>query len=135
MGDESKKKDKGINITHETRKNVTIFHLNGSLTMLEVPVFNKYIYENKDKNIIAIEFGGVDFIDSSGIGALVSILSNLKSTNGQLICYNLSDYIKSIFDMAKLGSFLNILSKREFNRKYPKVGNFEDIMRKRKDDL
>ncbi len=121
-------------IEHEHRKDISIFHLKGSLTMNVVPIFTSYVNKNKERLNIALEFGEVDFIDSSGIGSIINILTNLKSTNGKLICYNLTDDIFSIFKMAKLNSFLQIITKREFNRKYPRVESFEDIMKNRNDE-
>lgn len=124
-----------FDITHEHRKDISIFHLKGSLTMDGVPVFTNYVNENKEKLNIALEFGEVEFIDSSGIGSIINILTGLKDKKGQLICYNLPEEVLSIFKMAKLNSFLQILTRREFNRKYPRVESFEDILKKRRDNF
>lgn len=125
--------NKGFEISHENRKKITIFHLKGGLTMPEVPTFTNYVNDKKEKPNIALDFGEVTFIDSSGIGAIISILSDLKTTNGKLVCYNLTEEIHSIFKLAKLTSFLQIVSRREFNRKYPRVQSFEDILRNKDD--
>ncbi len=127
------KEDK-LEINHEYRKNISIFHIKGTLTMNEVPIFNKYINTYSKYNNIALEMEKLNFIDSSGIGAMISILSRLKSTNGNLYCYNLNDDIMSTLKMAKLETFLEILSKKDFNRKFPTISSFEDILKKRNED-
>jgi anti-sigma B factor antagonist len=127
-------KENKLEINHEYRKNISIFHIKGTLTMNEVPIFNKYINTYSKYNNIALEMEKLNFIDSSGIGAMISILSRLKSTNGNLYCYNLNDDIMSTLKMAKLETFLEILSKKDFNRKFPTISSFEDILKKRNED-
>ncbi len=130
----SKEKKDALEITHEYRKNVSIFHIKGSLTMKEVPSFHNYIRENTKDNNIALEMNNLSFMDSSGIGALISILARLRSTNGNLFCYNLNDDILTILKMAKLQTFLEIMTTKDFNRKFPKISSFEDILKKRNEE-
>jgi stage II sporulation protein AA (anti-sigma F factor antagonist) len=50
----------------------------------------------------------VDFINSSGLGALVSILKEVRDHKGKLKISNLADYIKEIFDITQLSSIFDI---------------------------
>jgi anti-anti-sigma factor len=50
----------------------------------------------------------VDFINSSGLGALVSILKEVRNHKGELKISNLADYVKEIFDITQLSSIFDI---------------------------
>jgi anti-sigma B factor antagonist len=50
----------------------------------------------------------VTYIDSSGIGALISSLSGLKKYQGALKITNIHDSVKKVFELTKLTSFFEI---------------------------
>ncbi|MGK7888503.1 MAG: STAS domain-containing protein [Leptolyngbyaceae cyanobacterium] len=71
--------------THEVRDNCQIFHLNGLLDAFSEPTFRKtigkYIDDGPSKNII-LDLSKIDFIDSSGLGALVQLVKKAKEAGG-----------------------------------------------------
>ncbi|MEB3229979.1 MAG: STAS domain-containing protein [Leptolyngbyaceae bacterium] len=73
--------------THEVRDNCQIFHLNGLLDAFSEPTFRKtiakYIDEGSSKNII-LDLSKIDFIDSSGLGALVQLVKKAKEEGGSV---------------------------------------------------
>jgi len=68
--------------------------------------------EAKKYNIV-VNLGRVSYIDSSGIGALISSLSNLKKYQGSLKITNLQGSVKKVFELTKLTSFFEIYNSEE----------------------
>ena len=50
----------------------------------------------------------VDFINSSGLGALVSILKEVRNSQGSMRLTNLAPYVKEIFDITQLTNIFEI---------------------------
>ncbi len=73
--------------THEVRENCQIFHLNGLLDAFSEPTFRKTIAkcidEGKSKDII-LDLSKIDFIDSSGLGALVQLVKKAETAGGSV---------------------------------------------------
>jgi len=57
---------------------------------------------------VIINLEKVSYIDSSGIGALISSLSNLKKYQGGLKIINVYASVKKVFELTKLTSFFEI---------------------------
>ena len=70
---------------------------------------------------VLIDFKDVTFMNSSGLGALVAILKNVRSQNANLFICALSDQVKIIFSLTKMERIFKIFANREeFEQK---VGN------------
>lgn len=72
--------------TREVRENYQIFRLTGLLDAFSEPAFRKTIGNYIDegpKNIILV-LAQIDFIDSSGLGALVQLVKKAKTGGGSL---------------------------------------------------
>ncbi len=72
--------------TREVRKNCQIFHLLGQLDAFSEASFQKVVdnyLSSGSKNII-LDLSLIDFIDSSGLGALVRIAKNVEKLKGNL---------------------------------------------------
>lgn len=61
------------------------------------------LLEQGKKNII-VNMGDVSFVDSSGIGNIVSAFSTVKAAGGQLKLAGLTDKIKGVLSITKLNS-------------------------------
>jgi len=62
--------------------------------------------ENGDK-VIVINLSAVDFIDSSGLGALVLILRKI-GTDGRIKLCKLNESVRSIFELTRLDEVFEI---------------------------
>ncbi len=67
---------------------------------------NTLLSKGSDKFIF--DFKSVKFMDSSGIGFLVSVLKELSKKNGKLRLCNLNKTVKSILQQVQLYSFFEI---------------------------
>jgi anti-sigma B factor antagonist len=54
------------------------------------------------KNNIVVDLGDVRFVDSSGLGALVSGFKNASARNGNLKLSNLQPQVQSMFELTRL---------------------------------
>ena len=61
-----------------------------------------------DLNAVVIDFTGVTFIGSSGIGKLLLFYKNFTAKGGSLSIVNLSDEIVALFKAIKLDKLFNI---------------------------
>jgi anti-sigma B factor antagonist len=69
---------------------------------------------------LLIDLENVSFMDSSGLGALVSALKTIRSVNGELAVCSLSEQVKMLFDLTSMSKIFTIYANQaEF---YSKVG-------------
>ena len=65
------------------------------------------IRETEYQNLI-MDFEDVSFIDSSGIGFILSLFKFLREKEGSLVIANANDKIKKSFEITKLSQIINI---------------------------
>ena len=58
---------------------------------------------------ILFNLGNVDYIDSSGLGSLVSAFTSVKKHGGDLKLLNLTDKVESVLQVTKLYTVFDIL--------------------------
>lgn len=95
--------------TREVRKNCQIFHLLGQLDAFSEPTFQKVILNcvNQSGNQIILDLSQIDFIDSSGIGALVRIAKQLETNKGKMQIVS-NPRVTQTVKMVRLEKFLNL---------------------------
>ena len=94
----------------EKDNSIVILDVNGEIDLYNAPEIKKSIKEYMDqgKNKIIVNLEKVSYIDSSGIGVLISSLSQLKKVGGGLKIINVFDSVKKVFELTKLTSFFDI---------------------------
>jgi anti-sigma B factor antagonist len=60
-----------------------------------------------------IDFGKTGYIDSSGLGVLVSLSKKIREQGGELRLANLNDDLKTLFELTKLDTLFQISDTRE----------------------
>ena len=99
-----------MDISRRENGSVVILDINGEIDLYNAPeikdMISKLIEEQKYSIIINLD--KVSYIDSSGIGALISSLSNLKKYQGGLKIINVSGSVRKVFELTKLTSFFEI---------------------------
>ena len=60
-----------------------------------------------------IDFAGTGYIDSSGLGVLVSLSKKIREHDGELRLANLNDDLRSLFELTKLDTLFQISKSRE----------------------
>ncbi len=94
-----------LNITERQAGDITILDMNGKVTIGEGSValrttIRRLISEGK-KNIL-LNLGQVGYVDSSGIGELVSSFTTVNKEGGKLKLLNLTQKIQDLLAITKL---------------------------------
>ena len=94
-----------LNISERQAGDVTVLDMNGKITIGEGSValrtaIRRLLEERKKK--ILLNLAGVGYIDSSGIGELVSSYTAIEKEAGQLKLLNLTQKIKDLLTITKL---------------------------------
>ena len=104
-----------MDITKKTKGDIVILEIVGEIDLYNAPeikdIISKLI-EERSYNVI-IDLEKVSYIDSSGIGALISSLSNLKKYHGGLKIINVYASVRKVFELTKLTSFFEIYDSEE----------------------
>ncbi len=64
--------------------------------------------KNEKFNKLVIDFKGLDFIDSSGIGFVIGRYKVIRKRNGVIEIVNASNKVRKILDMSGIGKIINI---------------------------
>jgi anti-sigma B factor antagonist len=59
-------------------------------------------------NAVVLNFSGLDYMNSSGIGLLVTLLIRTRRNQQRLLTYGLTDHYKQIFELTRLSDAINI---------------------------
>jgi anti-sigma B factor antagonist len=62
----------------------------------------------KGERKFLVDFGQTGYIDSSGLGVLVSLSKRIHELNGDLRLSNLNDDLKTLFELTKLDTLFQI---------------------------
>ncbi len=88
--------DKGAAVLIEVREERLDAHNSGELKTQMLNLFEE------GKNNIVVDLHEVRFVDSSGLGALVSGFKNASARNGNLKLCGLQPQVKSMFELTRL---------------------------------
>ncbi|QLE41843.1 STAS domain-containing protein [Nostoc sp. C052] len=68
-------------------------------------------------DVLLIDMKEVKFIDSSGLGSLVSAMQMVRSANGKLFVCSVSDQVRMLFELTKMDRiFQTFADQDDFNR-------------------
>ncbi|MDH5721027.1 MAG: STAS domain-containing protein [Spirochaetia bacterium] len=92
-----------------------IIDIEGEIDLYNAPEVKetiKKLIDDKKLKII-VNLSKVSYIDSSGIGALISAVTALKKEQGYLKLVNVYASVKKVFELTKLTSFFDIYDSEE----------------------
>ena len=99
-----------MEINRRESADIVVLDISGEIDIYNAPeikdTINQLIEDQKYNVIINLE--KVSYIDSSGIGALISSLSSLKKYQGGLKIINVYASVRKVFELTKLTSFFEI---------------------------
>ena len=99
------------------RKNgeVYIIDVNGEMDLYNSYKLKELVMKMLEKNIksFIINLEQVDYIDSSGIGALIYICSTIKKQNLKLAISNIHGSVKKVIELRKLMGYFAIANSVE----------------------
>ncbi|MEM9776955.1 MAG: STAS domain-containing protein [Chloroflexota bacterium] len=87
-----------------------IIDIIGDVTMkAEDPLMNAYHKSTAgDRNSIILNFSGLEYMNSTGIGLLVTLLIRVQRHNQQLFAFGLDEHYRQIFELTRLDEAIQI---------------------------
>jgi anti-sigma B factor antagonist len=99
-----------MEIQKRVEGDVAILCLEGRLDLSSASLLKETSKDvlNRDSKKMVLNLDKVDFINSSGLGALVSVLKEVRNSQGSMRLTNLAPYVKEIFDITQLSNIFEI---------------------------
>jgi anti-sigma B factor antagonist len=99
----------------EAGHNASIIDVEGELTAFAENVLMDAYNQATDGQVRAIilNFEGLEYMNSSGIGLLVTLLIRINREKQRLLTYGLSDHYRSIFQITRLDDAITICDSEE----------------------
>ncbi|MFW6007332.1 MAG: STAS domain-containing protein [Halanaerobiales bacterium] len=73
----------------------------------------KEILEENEINKLIIDLKSVPYLDSSGVGVIISLFKYLRERKGKLAITNLQPKVKRVCELTKLNEIINIFESNE----------------------
>ncbi|MBD3217086.1 MAG: anti-sigma factor antagonist [candidate division Zixibacteria bacterium] len=99
-----------MEITVKAEEAFHVFHLKGRLDLTSSSELKEKVKEHLEqgKVNILLNMAQVDFINSSGLGTLVSTLKEVRTANGRIALCSLAPYVQEIFEITQLSHIFDI---------------------------
>ena len=112
-----------------SKEGIIVVTLARKFTLEGVLYFEDEIKKSLNESIYVVAFNlsGLDFIDSSAIGALMKIKNQITSKGVEFILLDVPPVVMSAFKVAYLDRFFVILDSDEFYNKYPKAPRPDEV--------
>ncbi len=107
----------GALMTFSIRKNgdVSVVEVEGQLIVGNRQELKQKVLDELEKGDrkFLIDFEKTGYIDSSGLGVLVSLSKKIREQGGELRLANLNDDLKTLFELTKLDTLFQIADTRQ----------------------
>ena len=106
------------NVTVSVRQvtpTTSVFDIDGEVTgFAEEVLMDAYTRASmQGARNIALNFNDLDYMNSSGIGLLVTLLVRIQRQKQKLLAFGLSDHYKQIFELTRLNEAIGIYETEE----------------------
>jgi len=112
-----------MKIKVNSKKNIVIIDIIGDFIADCVTQFKEKadpLLSDDKIETIAINMNQVNYIDSTAIGSLVSIMKTAKGEKKDFLLYDLNTSVIKFFNDVGLQNFFKVINKEEFEAKYNK---------------
>ena len=132
-----------LDITQHERESVIVLNMKGRITVgNEATALREKMAEltAADKKNLVFNLAGIDFIDSTGLGALVMCVTSMRKAGGNVKLVNLNKRNIELLVMTRLATAFEIFNDEQdaVNSFFPdrKINKFDilDFVQKMKDD-
>jgi len=99
-----------MEIDVQERENSVFLKVHGDIEMMSIKTFKQKLFEigqNTDKDI-EIDLSEVDYIDSSGVGVLISLLKLQKKKSKELVIEKVSSKVLNVLKLSSLSDVFNL---------------------------
>ena len=108
-----------MQVEKKVENNILIFEFEGNLILSELEKIRALVRESIDSSEydVIFDMSGVDFIDSAGIGFVVSVYKTLKSKNRKFALSGLKKKPREVFNLTRLDKIIKIYDDIETAKK------------------
>ena len=98
-----------------TQGDVVIIAIDGQLIVGNRQELKQQVLDRVEAGArkVVVDFAGAGYIDSSGLGVLVSLAKRLRELGGDLRLANLNEDLLTLFELTKLDSLFGIAASRD----------------------
>jgi len=109
-----------IEIKTDKNNNAVVLTLNGELSIESVKEFNRSMDINiaEKPDIIALNCENLKHVDSYSISHIFNYSKVTRSKNIKFLVFNLNRFLKKVFDITDLSSFVEVIDSEEFLSRY-----------------
>ena len=104
-----------MDISFKDRGEHKIIEVSGEVDLYNVSELKKALFSitNGDHGSVVVDMANVNYMDSSGIGALVAGQKKMKAHSGRFALMNIHDDVLNILKLATLDKFFKIYDSEE----------------------
>jgi anti-sigma B factor antagonist len=104
-----------MSFTTKKQDGVVVMEIEGQLIVGNRQELKQKMLDELEKGgkKFLIDFDKTGYIDSSGLGVLVSLSKKIREQGGELRLANLNDDLKTLFELTKLDTLFQIAESRE----------------------
>ena|SRR3989338_3536527 len=101
-----------MNLKIEKKQDVVVLQVKGSLDADSVSQFKKKVNKiiEEGSKCLVLDGSELEFVDSMGLGSLISLLRKLRSQNGDLKVAAISKEVQQVFEITRLHQLFQIFS-------------------------
>ena len=107
-------KEENMVLSHNTHGNVLVVSVDGEhLDAKDAPLFKERVLDlvgSENGNNVVLDLSKLQFIDSSGLGSLLSILRFLNTNEGNLKIANVSQPVRATFEIVRMHKLFEIFN-------------------------
>lgn len=103
-----------MSFTVKKSGDVTVFEVEGTLIVGNRQELKQKVIDEIEGGArkVLVDFEKTTYIDSSGLGVLVSLAKKIRETGGDLRLANLNDDLQTLFELTKLDTLFQISESR-----------------------
>jgi anti-anti-sigma factor len=98
-----------LEVAVRRRGDVAVIDLVGDVdATAEAALQRGYDEATRDGGSVVLNFGGADYINSTGIALIVGLLAQARTHGVEITACGLSDHYREIFEITRLADFMTI---------------------------
>ena len=82
--------------------------VDGSAATVLTDAYAQAVTPDSDPSTVVLDFAEVDYINSTGIALIVSVLARARAERRKVVACGLSPHYREIFDITRLSDFIEL---------------------------
>lgn len=93
----------------------SVISVNGEITAAsEKPLMDAYAQASGERTrVVVLDFSGLDYMNSGGIGLLVTVLVRANRQKQRLCAFGLNEHYRQIFELTRLDEAISIFGSED----------------------